>query len=306
MLFSQAVAQYEQHLRARRRSPKTLAWYKEQFAAYVAWRAAQAIAPMDEIPEADLIDAYLADQHAAGLAPSTVHARFRALRALLRFLERRRKLSHDQNPIHLVEAPTVPKQVRRHVSTGDLDLLLGSISGQTWLDHRDRVILLILFYSGLRLSELCELHVPDVDMQTLEVTVHRGKGDKARVVPCTPEVRPALAAYLYTRPSHIEALLLKSDGYGGSAGPLKPEGVRQMLRRRCRQAGIEPPYNPHAFRHGFAMWLLNAGARATTVATAMGHSDSQITLAIYAHTTVTTVRREYDEALIKRAKTLNG
>ena len=121
-------------------------------------------------------------------------------------------------------------------------------------------------------------------------------------MPCAPEVRPTLAAYLYTRPNHAEALLLASDGYGGAKGALRAEGVRQMLIRRCKAVGIDPPYSPHAFRHGFAMWLLNAGARATTVATAMGHSDPQVTLAIYAHTTAKTVRREYDEALAKRVK----
>ncbi len=301
MLLSQAISQYEQHLRAKRRSPKTLTWYREQFNAYIQWRAAQVIPPADELPEAEIIDAFLADQHEAKLAPSTVHARFRALRALFRFLERRRKITHDQNPFHLIDAPGVPTEVRRYVTVENLNGLLAAINGQSWLDHRDRVILLILFYSGLRVGELCGLEVADVDMVTLEVTIHRGKGDKSRVVPCAPEVRSALAAYLFTRPTHIDALFLKSDGYGGSAGILKPEGVRQMLKRRCHHAGIEV-FNPHAFRHGFAMWLLNSGARATTVATAMGHSDPQITLAIYAHTTVTTVRREYDEALSKRVK----
>lgn len=301
MLLSQAINQYEQHLRAKRRSPKTLGWYREQFAAYIQWRAAQVIPPQDEIPSAELIDTFLADQHAAGLSPSTVHARFRALRALLRFLERRRHMTHEQNPIHVVEAPTIPKVVRRHVTIDDLDALLSAITGQTWLDHRDRVILLILFFSGLRVGELCGLEVADVDTVSLEITIHRGKGDKARVVPCAPELRPPLAAYLFTRPNHQEALLLKSDGYGGAAGALRPEGVRQMLIRRCKHAGISI-FNPHAFRHGFAMWLLNSGARATTVATAMGHSDSNITLSIYAHTTVSTVRREYDEALLKRGR----
>lgn len=301
MKLVDAISQHSQHLRAVRRSPRTLAWYEEQFDAFMRWRAAQPDA-RDDLPSADEIDAYLADQHAAGLSPATVHARYRALRSLLRFLERRRKLTHESNPIHLVEAPTVPKEVRRYVAIGDVDRLLGGIEGQSWLDYRDRVIVLILFFSGLRLGELCGLHVDDVDVVHLEITVKHGKGDKARTVPCSPELRTALAAYLYTRPNHSETLLLKSDGFGGNAGALQPEGVRQMLIRRCKHVGIDPPFSPHAFRHGFAMWLLNGGARATTVATAMGHSDPQVTLNIYAHTLTTTVRREYDEALKKARK----
>ena len=73
-----------------------------------------------------------------------------------------------------------------------------------------------------------------------------------------------------------------------------------MLIRRCQAAGIEV-YNPHAFRHGFAMWMLNSGVRLTTVSTAMGHSDPAITSKTYAHTTVETVRSEYEMA-VKRVR----
>lgn len=294
MNFDNAVQLYMQHLRALRRSPRTLIWYQEQLAAYRKW--AKDTGFSEALPSADIIDEYIAAQHAAGLSPATVHARFRALRAVFRFLEKRRKLSHDANPIHLLEAPTVPTQVRRYVTPEDLDTLMAGITGQTWLDHRDRVVFLVLFYSGLRLGELCGLTVDDIDLQRLEITIRHAKGDKARVVPTVEELRPVLTAYYYTRPNHTPALLLASDGYGGNAGDLTPEGVRQMLKRRCRRVGIVPPFSPHAFRHGFAMWLLNAGARLTTVSTAMGHSDPQITHEIYAHTTVATVRAEYDEA----------
>jgi integrase/recombinase XerC len=185
--------------------------------------------------------------------------------------------------------------VRPYVTLAELDALLATC-GTDWLGCRDRLILLLLFYSGLRLGELAALRVADVDASRLEVTVHHGKGDKSRVVPTAPDVRAALTAYLFQRPRHDEALWLASDGYGGVTGVLTPEGVRQMLFRRCKRAGL-PRLNPHRFRHGFAMWLLNSGARLTTVSAAMGHSDPAITSQVYAHTTITTVRKEYDEAL---------
>lgn len=303
MHISEAIAMYLRHLEAKRRSASTISWYHEQFAAYGRWSAAAHIG--DELPSAEQIDQYLADQHAAGLRPSTVHARYRALRAVLRFLEKRRRLRHDDNPIHLLEAPTVPVEARRYVTPDDLERIIGAIDGQSWLDHRDRLILSILFFSGLRVTELCDLAVADIDAARLEVVVRSGKGEKARVVPTAPEVRQFLAAYLYSRPNHAEQLLLKSDGWEGSGGKLHREGVRQMLIRRCRAAGVVPPFSPHAFRHGFAMWTLNSGARLTTVSAMMGHSDPQITHQIYAHTTVTTVRREYDAARLALGKARN-
>lgn len=238
LTFSQSVQLHHQHLRAKRRSPDTITWYAEQFAAFDSWRLSQKPPLPDDLPDADTIDAFIADQH-DGHKPSTVHARFRAIRALFLFLERRKKIKYDDNPIHLVDAPGVPTEIRRHVSMEALDALLASITGQSWLDHRDRLIIQILFYSGLRCGELCALSVADVDIKRAEITVDRGKGDKARVVPATPELASALVAYLFSRPAHVDVLLLKSDGYAGAKeGSLQPEGVRQMLIRRCKRAGL--------------------------------------------------------------------
>ena len=300
LAFSEAVRLHRQHLRAKRRAAKTVVWYGEQFAVYERWRLAAGLP--DALPDADTLEAFMADQNEAELRPSTVHARFRALRALLNFLERRRKVDRAENPIHLVDAPSVPTEIRRHITVAEVDTLLAAIGSSSWLDHRDRLIVLLLMYSGLRVGELCGLSVADVDSERCEVRISHltSKGEKARMVPCVVDVRPALAAYLYSRPAHAEALLLASDGYIGTTGQLSSEGVRQMLIRRCQAAGIEV-YNPHAFRHGFAMWMLNSGVRLTTVSTAMGHSDPAITSKTYAHTTVETVRSEYEMA-VKRVR----
>lgn len=291
MLFTEAMQLHRTHLRSKRRSPKTLAWYAEQFTAFQTWRSDNA----GELPDVDEIERFLADSHDSGLSPSTVHARYRALKALLRFLERRRRLDHNDNPIHQMEAPSVPKSVRPYVTLSEVRQLLNTC-GDDWIGQRDRLILLLLFYSGLRLGELTALRVEDINASTLEVTIRHGKGDKARTVPTIPDIRPVLAAYLYQRPQHTTELWLSSDGYGSAKGVFTAEGIRQMLFRRCARANL-PRLNPHRFRHGFAMWMLNNGVRLTTVSTAMGHSDPAITSQIYAHTTATTLRTEYDQAL---------
>ncbi len=300
MKFTEAVSSHRQHLRAARRAERTLEWYEEQFTTFEHWRRAHSLP--DELPSAETIEEFLADEHMTK-SPSTVNARFRALRALFFFLERRRRITHDENPIHLIEAPSVPVEARRFVTMEDLDLMLATTKEPGWLNVRDRLIMHILFYSGLRVSELCALTISDFDRSGLAILVRSGKGSKARLVPCPEETITLFIRYLFERPQHSEHLLLASDGYDGVTGPLKREGVRQMLIRRCAAALIYPAFSPHAFRHGFAMWLLNAGARITTVSTAMGHSDPTVTHKIYAHTTTTTVRREYDEALERSRRT---
>jgi site-specific recombinase XerD len=300
MRLSTAIDQYFRHLRAQRRSQDTIDWYAQQFDAYHRWAASSLPAGQaDDLPGADMIDAFLAAQHDSGLRPATVNARFRALRALYRWLVKRRKLASADNPIDLLDAPAVPAEVRRYVLPADLDRMLAadSSAGCAWVDARDRLLLFILYYSGLRLGEVAALAVADIDTDQLLIQIRRGKGDKARIVPCHPDLRQLLPAYLLQRPAHLPDLWLASDGYSGHAGTLTAEGIRQLIKRRCHRAGIVPAYNPHAFRHAFAMWTLNAGVRITTVAALMGHADAEITQRVYAHTTAATARREYDQAL---------
>lgn len=304
LTFTAAVDLHRTHLRAKRRSPRTLTWYAEQLAAYDAWR--QSARLPDALPDAETVEQYLAalhEQKQPRLKPSTVNARFRALRALCMFLEKRKRVRRDENPMHDLDAPSVPKEARRYVTVADFNRLLAATPETTWLNVRDRLILHILFYSGLRVSELCALTIYNIHRDERAILVQRGKGEKARLVPSTPETINLFVRYLFLRPAHLDRLLLASDGYAGITGPLTAEGVRQMLIRRCRQAGIDPSYTPHQFRHGFAMWFLNSGARLTTVSTAMGHSSPDVTHSIYAHTTIVTVRAEYEEAL---ARTRNG
>ena len=106
LAFSEAVRLHRQNLRARRRASNTVQWYGEQFAVFDRWRLAAGLP--DALPDAETLDAFIADQHAAGLRPSTVHARFRALRARPHFLERRRKADRPGKPIPLVDRPSAP------------------------------------------------------------------------------------------------------------------------------------------------------------------------------------------------------
>ena len=162
---------------------------------------------------------------------------------------------------------------------------------------RDRCLLQLLYWSGLRLGELQALQVDDVDINRLEVTVKNAKGGKWRVVPCHPDLRLALSLYMLARPAQSPCLWLGNDGYGGVLGQLTVEGIRQMLKRRAAAAGLEY-FNPHAYRHGFAIFMANDGdVPLATVQEMMGHADLATTRKTYARTLTRTVRRHYDKAL---------
>src|SRR4030095_16067729 len=103
---------------------------------------------------------------------------------------------------------------------------------------------------------------------------------------------------LYARPSYTgpQLWLAQSNDRRRILRPLTPEGIRQILLRRCKQVGI-PYYNPHSWRHAFGMWLINCGASLGAVSLALGHSSVGVTEKVYAHMQTASIQREYAAAV---------
>lgn len=281
-------------------APRTVEWYCDQISAYLAWLVALSptgtCAPGLAGPS---VEQFLAAERERGLSPSSVKSRYAALSAWSNWLVRRGKI--DGSFVVQVEKPRVPKQQVRYVQLEEFRRLYTHIHGRTWWDYRDRCLLMLLFWSGLRLGEVAGLQVADIDAITQLVTVRRGKGGKARIVPIVPEVQSMLAGYLVQLPplppviAHVGALWFSNNGAGGVRGVLTAMGVRQILRRRCKRAGVRY-MNPHSFRHGFAMEFLNHGMELSAVSAAMGHSSVQVTANEYAHWLTAGLSREHAEA----------
>lgn len=272
------------------RSPATVAWYGRMLAAFERWSGLT-------LPDGDgtTVERFLRARYDAGCQPSTVSAHYRALRAYYQWAERRGLVA--QSPMRWVDAPRVPRKRARRMEIEQYSALCRACAGPTWLDCRDLLILMLGFFSGLRVSEIVGLHVADLDLAHDVLRVRRGKGGDARVVPVYPDVRPAVLTYLYARPAWSgPELLLSSDGALGVRGVLTSWGVRQMLERRCRQAGIAR-LNPHALRHGFATTMLNAGASMEAVSHMLGHTNTGITERVYAMWLEDGLLAEYRSAL---------
>lgn len=274
-------------------SARSIHWYEEQIGQYVRWtgrtglRAERALQPAT-------VETYLSEQRKAGYRPATLKARYRSLAVWCNWLVARKLI--PANPLAQIEAPRIPKEAIEYVALEEFRRVYESIRGNDWTSLRDRCILLILFWSGLRVAELCALAAHDVDTHARLITVRRGKGGKGRIVPCPRELNGLLVGYLYARPPFAgDALFLGNDGQDGVRGALQDSGVRQMLRRRCKDAGVRR-LTPHDFRHGYAMALLNAGMDMSALSATMGHGSVKVTESIYARWLTEGLTREYDEA----------
>lgn len=269
--------------RAAGRSPKTIQWYVDQIASFTTWLTTAHPGARLEAATAGQIEQYLACEQArvqAGhLSAATVQARHRALRALYTWATQRGFMA--ANPVAAIAAPKAPRKSPKRTNVQEAEQLLASITGAVWLDYRDRCFVRLLFWSGIRIGELAHLQLPHIDAQRHRITVSGKTGE--RTIPCDPALTPDLLSYLYSRPHDpAGALWLASDGYQGTTGAITAEGIRQALRRRCLAAGLRP-LNPHAFRHGFAMAMLNEGqAQMSAISKMLGHSSEAITRQFYA------------------------
>lgn len=156
----------------------------------------------------------------------------------------------------------LPDVLRPH----ELQALLESVRDRP----RDWAVVLVLLDTGLRVGELCALVVGDVDLVNGWVLVRSGKGRRDRLVPIGASASAALRAYLGDR--RDGALFLCRDGL-----PLRVEGVRKLLKRAARRAGLARRVYPHLLRHTCATNYLSSGGDVFTLQVMLGHRDLRIT-----------------------------
>jgi integrase/recombinase XerD len=158
---------------------------------------------------------------------------------------------------------------------------------------RDRAMLEVMYASGLRVSELIGLRLPDIRLKD-EFVLCRGKGGKERIVPLGKSAVASVTRYLdrarrdFTK-GPAEAVFLTRRG-----GPFTRQGFWKLLKGYARKAGLESKVHPHVLRHTFATHLLEHGADLRSVQMMLGHSQITTTQ-IYTHVSRDRLRRVYDK-----------
>lgn len=224
-----------------------------------------------------------------GLSPFTIAGHGRALKRLFNWLEAEGELS--DNPVRRIRIQQPKRREPKGISLEDFLTLLNTTEGDRVADSRDRAILLFLTDTGCRVGGLCGLEVQDVDLDA-GLALLMEKGEKARFAPFSRPTADAIRAWLAVRPEDAGPHLFVSLG-NKAQGALTPNGVRQMLGRRARRAGVTGAVNPHAFRHGFAREFLMDGGDLATLADLLGHSSVEVTKASYAIFTVQELQEKH-------------
>lgn len=288
MLPSGWVDVYLDHLRVERSLSKaTLSAYGADLARFAGDIEAAGVT------DVTAIDGVHVTRHVAAIDGSARSAarHLCAIRGFFKFLIRERVLSED--PSALAQRPKLPRRLPKVLSRDETREIVAAIQGDDFRATRDRAMLLLLYSSGLRVSELCHLRIQDVDRQR-GVVSPLGKGDKRRLVPVAQVALEALDEYLIQRAARASAhgdVLFVARG----DKPITRQAVFKLVRRVALGVGIGRPISPHKLRHSFATHLLAGGADLRSVQAMLGHSDVATTQ-IYTHIADDHVRQMHKRA----------
>jgi integrase/recombinase XerD len=228
---------------------------------------------------ADDFRRYLRNQTQAGQSTKTVARRLAAIRVFLRFLTAE---GQDFTPVlQQLERPKPERGLPKVLSKAQVNQLIGAPNPKSMLFARDVAILELLYASGLRATELCQLKLRDANLQVGCVRV-LGKGMKERIVPLGNAAREAIERYLADcRPKLQRApsdlLFLSRTGK-----PMERIGLWMLVEKYGRSSGLLKSVSPHTLRHCFATHLIGGGADLRVVQELLGHSDIATTQ-IYTH-----------------------
>lgn len=274
------VERYLNHLRVEGGlSRNTVEAYRRDLAKFQTYLHQQRIAPLQQV-STETVRRFLGSLHAARLSQVSSARCLSAVRGWLRFLRQERII--NDNPALDVAAGRRGVRLPRTLSQGEVAALLELPAHPAAEDYRDRVMLELLYATGLRVSELVSVETAQVNFEVgyLRVT---GKGSKQRIVPMGEPARRLLHTYVEEiRPRLLKQRLSRSLFVSRRGKSLTRQAFWKALRLRARRAGLTKAVSPHMLRHSFATHLLGGGADLRSVQTMLGHADIATTQ-IYTH-----------------------
>lgn len=237
---------------------------------------------------------YIIDLKERNYSSATVARKVAAVKSFFAFLVAERKVQND--PTENISSPKVNKSLPKPLSLAEVDALLAEpAKSSTPEAARDLAMLELLYACGMRVSELIDLNINDINLKAGFVRC-LGKGSKERIIPVHDRAVNSVKEYISEARPHLlkgkeeQALFLNRRG-----DRLTRQGFWLILKGHAKNAGIKKVVTPHTLRHSFATHILSGGADLRAVQELLGHANISSTQ-IYTHLTSEHVRHAYDKA----------
>lgn len=263
------IPSWARSLRAENKSPKTIISYVSGAEQLTAFLLAAGMPTDVTALRREHIEAFIEDV-LSRYKPSTAATRYRDLQQLCKWLVAEGEIT--ESPMTRMRPPKLDTNHIPIIPTGDLRALFDACKGNDFEARRDTAIMRLLLSTGARLAEIADLTLEDVDLDYRELEV-MGKGRKARKLALSPKAVKALDRYIRMRGRHNQSELPWL--WVGPKGRLTDSGIAQMVKRRSREARIDP-IHVHRFRHTFSHEWLSRGGGEHDLARNNGWSSLQM------------------------------
>jgi integrase/recombinase XerD len=261
-------------------SRNTIVCYRRDLEDFLDYLKGQQRISSLERTDKNQITSFLLSLKTKGLNANSISRKLAAIKTFYRFLVREKILKDD--PTSLLESPKLWKRIPSTLSVKEIETLIAQPDLRKKGGMRDRAILEVLYATGMRVSELVQLNLQQVNLDVGFVRC-LGKGNKERIVPLGKNAIMCLKRYItnerpYFLKSHSTDVLFLTR----LNKRISRQSIWKMIKRYARQARIKKEIRPHILRHSFATHLLEGGADLRSVQEMLGHSDISTTQ-IYTH-----------------------
>ena len=283
MQMTHVIINFRRHLKRRNYSPHTVKYYLNIIKQYVIWLDV----PLEQATS-EKIDGYIDHLHKKRMNPASINLYLVIIRVFYDYLKYDERVDL-KNPVKRNHRLRVPKPLPRSLRDQEVERLFGVIKGK-----RDIAIFKLMLRCGLRVEEVSNLSLGDIDLKRRRILVQQGKGGKDRIVYISDDAHDALVAYLKIR-SHYrvkKVFLVEKGNYKGQ--PISVRGIQKRIEYYAKKTGLK--VSCHRLRHTMATQLLNAEAEVETIQDLLGHNWITTTQR-YCKVSNLKVQRDYFKAM---------
>ena len=283
MQMTHVIINFRRHLKRRNYSPHTVKYYLNIIKQYVIWLDV----PLEQATS-EKIDVYIDHLHKKRMNPASINLYLVIIRVFYDYLRYEERVDLT-NPVKRNCRLRVPKPLPRSLRDQEVEKLFGVIKNK-----RDIAMFKLMLRCGLRVEEVSNLSLGDIDLKRRRIIVQQGKGGKGRVVYISDDAHNALVAYLKIR-SHYrvkKVFLVEKGNYKGQ--PISVRGIQKRIEYYAKKTGLK--VSCHRLRHTMATQLLNAEAEVETIQDLLGHNWITTTQR-YCKVSNLKVQRDYFKAM---------
>ncbi|HPH81322.1 MAG TPA: tyrosine-type recombinase/integrase [Flavobacteriales bacterium] len=288
----EAISSFIEYLRFEKRYSKhSLIAYEIDLKQWVSYlNSSYEVTQLEQV-QVPFIRSWLVSMMENGLSARSINRKITALKSFYKYALRSGWV--QINPMGKISSPKIPKRLPVYVEADKLDLLLDQTEfSDDFEGIRNHLILEMFYGTGMRLSELIELELRDVDTRNLQLKV-TGKRNKQRILPLFPSLAHQINKYLEMRnalTSSTSHFFITPDGKS-----LYPILVYRLVNKYLTKVSTQKKRSPHVLRHSFATEMLNKGADLNAIKEILGHANLSATQ-VYTHNTIEKLKVAYLQA----------